>query len=109
MRAGLNRDLVRERTAYRLGRSLVDGFVIAHCLLGILAVIAVLRVAPPDAWANLPEPWLRGLALGGVICAAGVWCGGALLFRELAQALFDVADRALDGAADAPEGENPFR
>lgn len=99
MRAGLNRELVRGRTAYRLGRSVADGFLIGELLLAVLAVVGVC----------VYETRLEGVQLvplAGVLCGAVVLSAAAVLKRELVHAVFDLADRALDGAAQA--SANPF-
>lgn len=99
MRAGLNRELVRERTAYRLGRSLADGFLIAELVLAVLTVVGVC----------VYETRLEGVQLvplAGVICGAVVLSAAAVLLRELVHAVFDLADRALEVAAQT--SANPF-
>lgn len=102
MRPGLNRDLVRERTAYKLGRSLVDGFLIAQLLLTLAVIIGVCVYQ-----SRLPA--LNAYYTAGVICGAVVLCAAAVLQRELFQAFFDIADRALIGATTSALDENPFK
>lgn len=108
MRPGLNRDLVRERTAYKLGRSLVDGFLIAHFILVVIAAVGIAFNWTLDFGLEQPR-WMHSLLLVGAICLAVLWGAFAVMFRELAQAFFDIADRALLGAATSALEENPFK
>jgi len=106
MRPGLTKEIVRNQTAYRLGRSLVDGFVIAQVLLGVIAFVGIVFII-----GQRPEPEHRLADLAGMVaavCGAVVWGGAALLFRELAQAIFDFADCALLKHKAQSQRENPF-
>ncbi|HEX5218621.1 MAG TPA: hypothetical protein VFZ59_03565 [Verrucomicrobiae bacterium] len=104
MRPGLNREIVRERTAYRVGRVAVDVLVLLQWIGTTLFLVLYFRLVP-----QMEGP--QGLAsLSMAVGFAVVSSVGVIVFRELAHAVFDIADRALDGTKPGQgSGENPFQ
>jgi len=89
MRPGLAREIVRNGTAYSAGRSLANALVVGY--IGGLLVLAVWWVAE-HGWPNSPAA-----VVDCVVPFLVVLVGGAIavFIRELAHAVFDMADVAL--------------
>jgi hypothetical protein len=102
MRADLNKEVLRSNTAYRVGRSIMDGFLIAQLALTVAGFIAFCIYQSRLESVNF-------YTTAGVVCGAVIMVAVTVLQRELVQAVFDIADRALAGAAKSALDENPFK
>lgn len=90
MRPGLAREIVRNSTAYSAGRSLANGLMVGYILAGFIVAVWLLRIH------GLPETPEDLLACAGPFLAVVVGGTVAVLLRELAHAVFDMADVALN-------------
>lgn len=94
--------MLRSNTAYRLARSIVDGFTLAQA---ILAVIGVAGTVVFESRLEEPNCYL----LAGVLCGAFVISVAAFLQREFLHAIFDIADVSLQQSNPLSEEEDPFK
>jgi len=101
MKPGLVKEIVRERTAYKGGRSIVEGILIGQLALAVIAVVGVLVYESRRETAEV-------YTVAAVLCGAFLFSVQAVLQRELLHAVFDIADRALAGGRDPLSAENPF-
>lgn len=88
MRPELKKQIVRNDSAYKLARHIVDGFVLAE-----LAVIVVAVVWVCLEQARQPEP--NKLIVTAACCGAVVVFASALFQREFFHSIFDIADCSL--------------
>lgn len=102
MRPGLTREIVRNGSAYKLARHIVDGFLLAELAVMVIAIVWML-----SGPAGEPEP--NKFLIVGVSCGTVVVTASAVLQRELLHALLDIADCALLKSKIPSEDENPFK
>lgn len=102
MRPGLTREIVRNGSAYKLARHIVDGFLIANLLALVIGCVGVCAQAYQQ-----PEP--DKLTIAGACFGVIVFGAASILCRELAQAFFDIADCALLKSKAPREDDNPFK
>ncbi len=91
MRPSLKKEILRGRTAYRVGRTLVDVILILE--LGAALVFTMLFIRE-----ELMQPW-AGLKVTPIYIAVGLallYFVAVILQRELLQAVFDIADGAVE-------------
>lgn len=99
MKNGAKRELVRERTAYAVGRMLTDVLLIVELVVLVgLTILYSLELGFDASGSVLVAPLATTLAVALVCLVA------AILQRELLHALFDVADHAIGGVT-LPETE----
>ena len=96
MRPGLNKEILRGRTAYRVGRVVADILLLLQ-LVGVLILLFLFFAGFFGALPVLPVLMLDS----AFVASAVVSTLATFLLRDLAHAIFDIADRALIGAATA--------
>ena len=97
MSLGLERGSVRQRTSYRAGRVAVDVLLVLWWIAALVLLVLFFlsyRVALQEGASNLIEVTL-------VVAGAVIGSVALLAVRELAHAVFDMADRAMDGTQKA--------
>src|SRR4026209_1948243 len=94
MTSGLGRDLVRKHTAYRAGRVAVDVLLVLWWISALVLLIQFFL-----SYYEAMKPWAANvLEVTFVVAGAVVGSVALLALRELAHAVFDMADRAMTGA-----------
>jgi hypothetical protein len=93
MRPELTKQIVRNASAYKLARQVVDGFFVAVVGLVIANVFVAVVI-----WSRIPkevEPWVGVTTIVAAVLGAFLLVVAVYLLRELLHAVFDVADCAL--------------